>query len=247
MSTRPAKAKCKQRLRYEVKLNENNDTLTRNFYLIKEQCLAKTANGEQCKNMVLNTHPLCALHVKKIFHVHVDLSTIPECKYGLFALKPFKKNEILALFYGENLSVEELNQRYCHENELAPMVMVAGDQIIDCCKVKSAGAFINHNTTGNCTIVNDGTASELKTMNEPFYNPLNVNNYLLVRALRDINQGEEIFINYGTKYNVTDIKDYTTKNFSINHKSRARKRKFYKKDVEAEWRRCYINSNHDNA
>ena len=76
-----------------------------------QRCEATTKSGNRCKNRTCRGK-LCWQHLKKQEGLRVKPSGIQGAGMGLFTTKPFKKNEKIANYTGEQMSRTQINQRY---------------------------------------------------------------------------------------------------------------------------------------
>ena len=76
-----------------------------------QRCEATTKSGNRCKNRTCRGK-LCWQHLKKQEGLRVKPSGIQGAGMGLFTTKPFKKNEKIANYTGEQMSRAQINQRY---------------------------------------------------------------------------------------------------------------------------------------
>jgi hypothetical protein len=128
------------------------------------------------------------IDAKESDYLYVKQSQIPNAGDGLFTFLPIYKNEIISLFKGKILSDKEAERKAKNGTDRYFINMLNGS-IMDSMNVKcfakyanDAENFIKTDFTNNATITLDDE-----------------NNVCLV-ATRDINDGEEVFCSYGTKY-----------------------------------------------
>ncbi|MBK8417020.1 MAG: SET domain-containing protein [Bacteroidetes bacterium] len=128
------------------------------------------------------------IDAKESDYLYIKESQIPDAGKGLFTSVLIYKNEIISVFKGEILSVEEAGIRARNGMDRYFINMLDGT-IMDSMKVKCFAKYANDskglvktNFKINSTITLDDD-----------------NNVCLV-AIRDINIEEEIFCSYGNKY-----------------------------------------------
>lgn len=159
-----------------------SDTKKFELPLRKFQCLAEDENGKKC-GAETYVFLMCPKHAAEHYDVAVRPSLIPNAGLGLFALRDFKKNEILTPPYtGEILSNRTLNSRYGDGS--APYTLeLKRDMYTDASAHRCWAAFINH--------------TKHKKANTKFAVFREVAN---VRATKDIPAGTELLVDYGDDY-----------------------------------------------
>lgn len=119
-------------------------------------------------------------------YLYVETSQIPNSGRGLFTAIDIEKDEVISVFKGEILSDEEIKSRTESGDDDYFMNLPNGD-ILDCKQTDCFAKYANDaegSDTGfknNCIISMDG------------------DDVVLV-ATRDIESGEEIFVEYGENY-----------------------------------------------
>ncbi len=150
-----------------------------------KRCAATSIKtGKQCKRTTCKMLPMCPQHAKLILHLEVRTSTIPDAGYGLFTLVARAKGDTIAVYTGHMLSHNQKEELYgSGKNDLAPYVVeVDRDHFLDSACSRSIGSFANASPGAN---------------NAKLYV---VNNTVELIATRDIAAGQEIFLDYGSKY-----------------------------------------------
>ena len=155
--------------------------------------------------------------------VKVETSTIPETGNGLFALKDFKKGDIIGEYYGmvfgENEDVPKEHEYYIYQKRTGDCIAPASS-----CLCKYINDAVDLEVCINATIdeliwlgdfekktirrvAREVLSSNVTVMDEEQcifceYNVewLEKNNKVYVIAGRDIDEGEEFFIDYGWGY-----------------------------------------------
>ena len=176
------------------------------------RCLFSRVNGDQrCRQRTVMGFGYCHRHLAKEFGVQIKTSTVPNAGKGLFAVRRFRvgdyilrdydvrlpphcsergdPNEPCAIpYWGEELDGNEMNRRYgAHTGNYAVSKGVdRTKRSIDAACVRSFASFINHRSEN---------PNVLFITWEEYGNPV-------VVAARDIEPGEELFIHYGTEYDL---------------------------------------------
>jgi len=116
---------------------------------------------------------------------------------GLYAIKPFKRDDKIAPYLGEELSLEERQKRY--GKKWGPYVYFKpwGHPSIDAMFFRSAAAFAND---GTWIPQSDGRRGSIGLHRRK----ADLSNVRLekgwLRAVHDISEGEELLLNYGESY-----------------------------------------------
>ena len=182
-----------------VKFTYQNPEKSFSCQLQCNQCTAHTENGSRCKLRVCVGVPYCWIHNRSIKHLAMKNSTIQNSGKGLFAIrtktkgltqqqknKPiFKKDEVITKYDGEKLSPQQLNERYGEsQNYTAPYALSyrknKEDIIIDAACKRGIGSIANHKAKArtNAKLTEKGN----------------------ITAIKPIFDGQEIFVNYGSSY-----------------------------------------------
>lgn len=144
------------------------------------RCIARTKHAGRCKRRSCRFVPYCWQHLRSQKGLQVKKSGIPTAGWGLFATRPFKKNELIIRYRGEKVTPTELEHRYDYDgyNVTAPYAI---DGVDAACR-RGAAAYINstHGTNINANV--------------------RITPSLNVRANRAIRKGDELFTNYGRDY-----------------------------------------------
>ena len=173
-----------------------------------ERCKGINKDGSRCKRNVYIGCPYCFFHLKSIFYLAIKKSTIDGAGRGLFACNGtnnnavvFKKGENIIIYEGEKINDEEIIRRY--ERKTAPYaIALKKNTKIDASLERSIASHTNHKRqNANCEFIvgRDNGQSCIK-----------------IRALKDIRNGQELFVNYGRfyKFNEPEVsfKTYYEKN-----------------------------------
>jgi hypothetical protein len=127
--------------------------------------------------------------------LYLDTSTIARAGRGLFTRHGKRKNQIITWYTGkvvghehiEDIKMERGGEGLSHTVTLSPMTF----QIVGLREPREgdgAASFVNHSKSPNATIFYPNISEWGST-------PI-----VVIKALRDIEPGEEIFINYGKDY-----------------------------------------------
>lgn len=156
------------------------------------RCSFIKKNGQQCKKKCMIGTPMCRQHLLMKYRVTVKKSSVENAGLGLFAeiTHPrkvvFKKNNIIVPYDGERIDKAELDRRYGN-NYTAPYALQVSDQIYeDGALRRGVGTLVNHSAKKKNAKLDkeDGVG--------------------FVRATKNINSGEEIFVDYGEDYNLAE-------------------------------------------
>lgn len=195
------------------------------------QCMARMGN-RRCTRKSCYTIPYCWQHLKLIAHLRVGRTTLKNPDTGrrftfrgLFACDAknpggivFRHKDIITPYVGEILNQDELDERY-DEDEVAPYVehinvgMVGDPSIyVDGACIRGVGALANDATGSTCT-----TGHRKCHTNAEFFS-VNNESYPVLRATKNIRDGDEIFVNYGPEYWAGDQRPHTTSPASVYRK-----------------------------
>lgn len=170
--------------------------------LVCRQCEATVKSGSRCKRTTCFQLPYCSQHVKLILQVEVKTSKIPNSGLGLFALREFRKGDVVAPYGGEVVDLKEHHRRYgATKADLMPYgIRVTNDAFIDGACFRGSGAYANSNPGKNNAKFAVNTRT--RTAN--------------VVATKTIAAGNEVFVSYGSGY----FKGTTNVEFSTSHRAR---------------------------
>jgi hypothetical protein len=169
--------------------------------LKRVRCCAKTKSGRPCARTTLHTAPLCAQHTRKIFRVRQDRSTIVlegnKRMRGLFACDDsqprgaivFRKGDEVCPYFGEVIGDPELDRRY--GDSTAPYaLLIHPGVIVDPACLQSIGGKVNSPPPGGRPNTRFSVASS--------------SDFASIKAIRNIRNGQELFVSYGPVYQPTD-------------------------------------------
>lgn len=170
--------------------------------LTGHQCEANSINGNRCKRKVVIGLPLCYQHTASIYKLKVKKSNIPNAGMGIFAMDKtkgendivFKKDKLICPYFGEIIDGEELRRRY--GKYLAPYgIKIKNETYMDGALQRGIGSILNHknNRGSNCKFSNN-----YKTIN--------------IKSIKNIRNGDELFVNYGDEYDMSNPIKYKTYN-----------------------------------
>ena len=163
------------------------------------RCEHKVAGTNiQCKRQQYIGFSLCYQHLARDSHLKIAPATNPEHGKGLFATNltkdqevVFRKGDRIIEYNGDVLTKAELDNRYGgDQKDTAPYgFQVNKDKYLDSACLRSAGSLANH--------------KPLHQANAKLYLATN-NGCVYIKALRNIKNGQEIFVNYGRSYKFQD-------------------------------------------
>lgn len=161
----------------------------------KQECIAKTKKGTQCRHIVNIGQPFCYQHITSSMNLKIKPSTLPNGGKGLFAWSPqtpfvFDKDDIICEYDGEFISRSTLDNRYGEYTAPYAIAIRTGNnpRYEDAALHRGIGSLANHNTPQyvNAKFV----IKKLQRKNHSIY----------LKATRRILHGEEIFVDYGLDY-----------------------------------------------
>lgn len=148
------------------------------------RCAADTKTGGRCRRRTKKQLPYCYEHARSLLHVDIRPSTIPGAGLGLFALKEFKKDDLIAPYKGEIITKAQMDERY--GDGLAKYALqINKNTYIDSACQRGTASFINTNPRKN-------NARFSVYSGRSGYPP-----GASVRATKTIPEGAEIFVDYG--------------------------------------------------
>jgi len=185
------------------------------------RCIGHKRNGQRCKLRTCYDWNYCWLHLQKLFHVRIAESTIKiqgrSIGLGLFARTNrslptallgrlrtnrgrseekrqylvFKKNDVIGHYFGENLTKAQLDQRYDYQDNQGEMK----EQVAPYAVTSEDGTIMDALCKRNfMAYANDPLNSHLRA------NSIMNENTKILRASRNIWEGEEIVWKYGADY-----------------------------------------------
>lgn len=163
--------------------------------LLCEQCDHLSPSGKRCKRTVCFGWPTCWQHSKIDYGVKTKKSTIPGAGRGLFATRSFDSYEFICPYEGEVVSETCLEQRY-PGNAVAPYAVNFDEgNFIDSACIRGIGSIAN--------------GLFVRGISQPRYRHDAViapddEGVIWLQAIKPIPQGKEIFVYYGTDYELED-------------------------------------------
>lgn len=153
------------------------------------QCRATVSNGSRrCKRMTKARHPYCYSHTDSKLGVQVKKSTIEEAGQGLFAARDFPADKQLLEYTGKRTKRKPQNSDYVFE-------------------VKNTGGAVRYidgadpSRSSVARYVNSCRRGQ-KCRNNAVFRTKRVEGKgkVVLRSLRKIKKGREIFASYGREY-----------------------------------------------
>lgn len=155
------------------------------------QCTAVNEDGIRCSRRVCVGKTMCWQHSRIKLHLKVDKSKIPNAGKGLFAIrtqkkgltaeqlrKPvFKKGENIVKYRGEEVSKNQLDQRYGDWTAPYALQIGNGGPIVDAALDRGIAAMANHKPKSRANA----------KLSETGY----------IKAKKPILDGAEIYVTYG--------------------------------------------------
>lgn len=169
--------------------------------LVHVQCGHILSNGKQCNRVRSIGVGYCSLHLQTDRCLKISKSTLPGCGLGLFACDirkhsgaaiftyhpNRKRGDFIIDYTGEVLSGSETAARYGHANTVPYGAWLNSHSIIDAACLRGAGSFANHKHRAHAN-------ARLVCARSRVY----------IEATRNIQHGDEIFIDYGRDYRIRE-------------------------------------------
>ena len=162
--------------------------------------------NQRCLRSTTFTLPYCWQHLKSVAHLVVNKTKMRHKItnqrynfYGLFACDDtkhssdivFKRGETIGVYMAEKITKAELDRRYGNGDTVAPYVLSTGEnEYFDGACTRPAVAFAN-----DC----NSRANTCCHINAEFVFAPGMK-YPIVKSKKNIRNGSEIFISYGTAY-----------------------------------------------
>ena len=157
-----------------------------------DQCWGISNSGQRCKRITCARLPTCFQHTRTMFGVDIRPS---RHGMGMFALKSFDKDELVAPYIGEKISDNELDKRY--GDDVAPYAInIGGGQTLDAACTRGLGSYANDYRTDpkdhkkNKASMNAELSDETSTEFGGVW----------VKAIKKIAPGQEVLVDYGKEY-----------------------------------------------
>lgn len=143
----------------------------------------------------------------------VKKSNIPNAGYGLFANRSFRDGEVLGIYRGKLISAEEGEKLEDKGVDCSHMLDISG---LD---VEGGYTYIHPNRKMLLGYINHAPATidRKKIYGKKAYNvifdEINIPPYIQITAIKDIDKGDEIYLNYGAYFTRLYLKSEKAKNF----------------------------------
>jgi len=159
------------------------------------RCIAISKNGNECRRKVCIGMPYCWQHLLSVKHLKIKPSTEEDAGKGLFAINPqqrqnaivFQTNAEICNYYGEFIDLDTLENRYGDYTAPYTIQVKKNERYEDAALHRGIGSLANH------SLNNANVSFHIKRV-------AGRNHHVVLKALRPIRNGEEIFINYGNEY-----------------------------------------------
>ena len=175
-----------------------------------DRCTYIKANGERCKRNVCIGLDVCSTHLPFKYKVKIGTSLIPNSGKGLFAYQInapdnaiiFRKDDTICPYNGEIIDQPTLVNRY--GDFTAPYGFQTKQhpaRYEDAATHRGVGSLINHKpgkSTNARLAINTRTGKGI------------------IKAMKTIRQGDELYVNYGNEYVMDEPTQYVT-NYKRNY------------------------------
>jgi hypothetical protein len=191
-----------------------------------KRCEAVKKDKGQCRRTTCKYLPYCHTHLELLCGLKVAPSTIGAAGDGLFALRSFKKGDVICIYYGERLTDAQTNDRYGDADDDIGTYTVTGNKmdaprIVDGACYRSAAGYVNDLSIEHTAKNRKKTDGKYNaTIDDRYINiehgspapgfPHLHGNYMCIVAIKDIIVKDavhpnapskvEIFANYGRGY-----------------------------------------------
>lgn len=225
--------------------NEEKRVYTHKFScpLKQKRCKGTTKRNTRCSVKSTIGVEYCWRHLLSEKHLKIKRSTIPGAGLGVFASVPNERDDyvvfpadtvILDNYVGETISKKKEGKRYLKGNDTTgPYTYTSenGETIIDGACKRGTATILNHNSESP------------NTTWEEIHEPDGSRNFgeLKTKALTDIRNNTELFINYGDAYRFNDNNGLkqkyttsrtTTKSETRRNQNEVRRRNYKRKGVQ---------------
>ena len=160
-------------------------------------CILQTKKCKMCRRKVTLGLDLCWQHARMEYKVKMGESRIPNAGKGLFAMRPFKKNEWICPYGGEHITEKTLDRRYPGDALGAYVEKVDKNTFYDAACRRGIGSIAN----GSPTSQNSNVVAMTRYVGKSPW----------LRATRNIRTGEELINNYGDEYFLGNISSNVTR------------------------------------
>lgn len=138
--------------------------------------------------LVYNNLPTTTIDAPEEDYLYIDPSQIPGAGNGLFTAIKIYKDEIIAVFEGEILTIQEIENRKKENRDAYFIDLVSG------------GVLDSMNTVCFAKYANDANGVVKSPFKNNTFITLNEKDKPCIVATRVIKAGEEIFCSYGDNY-----------------------------------------------
>jgi hypothetical protein len=159
--------------------------------------IQRKCKKEGCHKWVDIGAPYCAEHLKSELSLEIKDSTVPNGGLGVFATAKIKHKKVICDYGGETIDEDEMSQRYGPGDDFEGIYVMQIEYLNkfhDAACLRSVGAIINHGDNPNVKSFSHTyrTANGKKAQK------------IQIKAKRDIQPGEELFLWYGDEYFSSD-------------------------------------------
>ena len=167
-----------------------------------ERCQGKTKGGSQCSRKTCIGSGWCHIHLLNEKHLKIQTSTIPNAGKGLFVMSKvvaenaivFKVGSKIIEYDGELVDADTLQERY--GDETAPYgIHINRDRFEDGAIHRGVGTLVNQSPRTAMTNARFGVSR----------------NRIVLFATKNIRNGQEIYVRYGSEYRFDENTQYATK------------------------------------
>lgn len=174
-----------------MSLNFSNENYTCN--LLCDQCNETTLNGQRCKRRVCIGYPKCWQHTLIEYGVKTAESTIPNSGTGLFATRDFNAGSYICPYIGEIITKECSDLRYNINNVGPYSIPKPKNEYIDGACIRGIGSMAN-------SVIGRNGVSAPRGRHNAVVAWRWMSRQLWIKAIVDIDQGDEIFLYHGKNY-----------------------------------------------
>jgi SET domain-containing protein len=180
--------------------------------LIGERCIGTTRGGQQCRRRTVKMLPTCYQHTKSMYGVEVRPSQIPNGGNGLFAVRFIPNQQTIVPYLGETLSNQQLINRYGNVLTAPYTINESHNHNVDSACKRGLGSYINDKRGFPQFHYNSRFVTDHQ---QPYGRRISI------RATRDIQSGEEIFVKYYGQYwgnnNANQHSQFSTRRHKFRH------------------------------
>jgi len=181
------------------KLVYSNDIF--NCHLFCGQCEFIKINGQRCGNRVCYGTPVCWVHRKMLYGVRISDSTIESGGKGLFATRFIPRFAWICPYVGDEIDNHCLDLRYPNDRTATYAIAKHENVNIDSACRRGIASMANGKFRANGRSQPRNMHNAITDLRQPM-------NELWIRAWKNIQEGQEIFVWYGHDYRLTQ--DHST-------------------------------------